>query len=73
MSNMRYASPKKSGKGGKGFFVALGVCQMCIRDRNNAAHSFPKPIPLSISNDLSMKRAYCRLPMSTLSKVKPHK
>ena len=26
MSNMRYASPKKSGKGGKGFFVALGVC-----------------------------------------------
>ena len=30
MSNMRYASPKKSGKGGKGFFVALGVCLIAV-------------------------------------------
>lgn len=30
MSNMRYASPKKSGKEGKGFFVALGVCLIAV-------------------------------------------
>lgn len=30
MSNMRYASPKKSGKGGKSFFVALGVCLIAV-------------------------------------------
>ena len=37
MSNMRYASPKKSGKGGKGFFVALGVCLIAV----GAAASLP--------------------------------